>query len=85
MGQQDPKISCIGNDWSADNRTSSHHMRWSPRTPGLPRVPRLSAEDVRPRYQKGHCQLPSIAERDRSLKDKRHALQVPLHRFDSSG
>jgi glycosyltransferase involved in cell wall biosynthesis len=87
-GKDEPPILFFGNDWSAENRTSSHHMaRWlTPRRrvvyiecPGL-RAPKSSGRDLKKigakvlRFLRGPRVVPEGLE-------VWTLLQIPLHRF----
>jgi glycosyltransferase involved in cell wall biosynthesis len=82
-----PPIVYFGNDWSAENRTSSHHVaRWLARrttvvyfeTPGL-RAPKASSRDVRKVVRKvlGFLRGPRRQPEGLWLGT---LLQIPLHR-----
>src|SRR5262245_50927247 len=71
----------FGNDWLAENRTSSHHVaeRLAQRTrvlyvdsPGL-RAPKANVRD----FRKLFCKLLSMARRPRSVGDRMWQMSVP--------
>ena len=78
----------FGNDWSADNRTSSHHIaRWLARRnrvyyiecPGL-RAPKRSGRDAKKIWSKLWRFLRGVRTTPEGVRI-RTLLQVPLHRF----
>ncbi len=78
----------FGNDWSADNRTSSHHIaRWLARRhrvyyvecPGL-RAPKRSGRDARKVWSKLWRFLRGVRPTPQGVM-VRTLLQIPLHRF----
>ncbi len=78
----------FGNDWTAENRTSGHHIArclaqqyevYYIECPGM-RAPQRSARDVRKIFQKLWRSLRAPKEVLPNLKVKT-LLQVPLHRF----
>jgi glycosyltransferase involved in cell wall biosynthesis len=83
-----PPILYFGNDWSAENRTSSHHIaRWLARghkvyyieCPGL-RAPKTSGRD----FKKIGTKLARFVRGPRKVPEGLEVwtlLQVPLHRF----
>jgi glycosyltransferase involved in cell wall biosynthesis len=83
-----PAILYFGNDWSADNRTSSHHIaRWLSRghqvfyleCPGL-RAPKTSGRDFKKIFTKLWRFLRGAKQVEEGIK-VRTLLQLPLHRF----
>ncbi len=86
--QEQPTILYFGNDWNAENRTSSHHIaRWLARgyrvyyieCPGL-RAPKTSGRDLKKLWAKVVKFLSGARSVGPNLK-VRTLLQVPLHRF----
>src|SRR4051812_6926851 len=83
-----PAILYFGNDWFAENRTSSHHIaRWLAQgyrvyyieCPGL-RAPKTTGRDLKKIWTK----LTRFLAGSRPVGDNievRTLLQVPLHRF----
>ncbi len=78
----------FGNDWSADNRTSSHHIaRWLARRhlvyyiecPGL-RAPKRSGRDAKKVWSKLWRFLRGVRTTPEGVKVQT-LLQIPLHRF----
>ena len=78
----------FGNDWSADNRTSSHHIaRWLAKghrvyyieCPGL-RAPKTSGRDLKKLFAKLWRGLRGARVAEGGIK-VRTLLQLPLHRF----
>jgi Glycosyl transferases group 1 len=87
LGTQ-PTVLYFGNDWSADNRTSSHHIaRWLARRyrvyyiecPGL-RAPKRSGRDAKKIWSKVWRFLRGVRTMPEGVK-VRTLLQIPLHRF----
>ena len=87
-GDYCPPILFFGNDWDAENRTSSHHIaRWLARThrvyyiecPGL-RAPQGTGRDLRKIWKKlaRFSRGPQQVEKNLKVWS---LLQVPLHRF----
>ena len=86
--QEKHSILYFGNDWSADNRTSSHHIaRWLAQRqqvyyiecPGL-RAPKSSGRDLKKLFAKVCRALRGTRTVADGIK-VRTLLQVPLHRF----
>jgi glycosyltransferase involved in cell wall biosynthesis len=87
-GTESPPVLYFGNDWSAENRTSSHHVaRWLAggrkvyyvECPGL-RAPKGSGRDLK----KIGAKLVRFLRGPRPVPEGLHVwtlLQVPLHRF----
>jgi glycosyltransferase involved in cell wall biosynthesis len=78
----------FGNDWSADNRTSSHHIaRWLAKRhrvyyvecPGL-RAPKSSGRDIKKLFSKLWRGLRGARPTPEGVK-VRTLLQLPFHRF----
>jgi glycosyltransferase involved in cell wall biosynthesis len=78
----------FGNDWNAENRTSSHHVArqlaqhhdvYYVECPGL-RAPKGSGRDLKKVVQKLWRALAGVREVSPSLKVQT-LLQIPLHRF----
>jgi glycosyltransferase involved in cell wall biosynthesis len=78
----------FGNDWSADNRTSSHHIaRWLAKRhevyyvecPGL-RAPKTSGRDLRKLFAKVWRGLAGTRQTPEGIK-VRTLLQIPFHRY----
>lgn len=87
-GVERPTILYFGNDWFADNRTSSHHIaRWLSQRfrvyyvecPGL-RAPKRSGRDLRRIWTKLGRFLRGARTTEEGIKVQT-LLQVPLHRF----
>jgi glycosyltransferase involved in cell wall biosynthesis len=83
-----PAILYFGNDWAADNRTSSHHIaRWLAKRhrvyyvecPGL-RAPKTSGRDFKKLFAKLWRGLGGTRQADGGIK-VRTLLQLPFHRF----
>jgi glycosyltransferase involved in cell wall biosynthesis len=83
-----PTILYFGNDWAAENRTSSHHVaRWLAsrfrvvyvECPGL-RAPKGTARDLRKVAAKLRLALAGPRRQPEGL-DVQTLLQIPLHRF----
>ena len=83
-----PAILYFGNDWFAENRTSSHHIaRWLARRyrvyyiecPGL-RAPQGSGRDLKKLVQKLWKSLQGATRVPEGLKVKT-LFQIPFHRF----
>jgi glycosyltransferase involved in cell wall biosynthesis len=83
-----PTILYFGNDWAAENRTSSHHVaRWLAsryrvvyvECPGL-RAPKGTARDLRKVVTKLRLALAGPRPQPEGL-DVQTLLQIPLHRF----
>src|SRR4051812_35535662 len=86
LGRQ--TILYFGNDWSADNRTSSHHIaRWLAEQhdvyyvecPGL-RAPKTSGRDFKKLFAKLWRGLAGTRQTPEGVK-VRTLLQIPFHRF----
>ena len=84
-----PTILYFGNDWSAENRTSSHHVaRWLAaryhviyvECPGL-RAPKGTGRDVRKILGKVRLALAGPRPQPEGLSVQT-LLQIPLHRFE---
>ncbi len=84
-----PTILYFGNDWSAENRTSSHHVaRWLAghyrliyvECPGL-RAPKSTGRDLRKVAAKLRLALSGPRPQPEGLSVQT-LLQVPLHRFE---
>jgi glycosyltransferase involved in cell wall biosynthesis len=88
--EEKPAILYFGNDWLAENRTSSHHVaRWLARhyrvyyieAPGL-RAPKTSGRDLKKIFVKVGQFLRGVQRPEPDLDlGVRTLLQVPLHRF----
>src|SRR5260370_24399502 len=87
LNQEKPVILYFGNDWFADNRTSSHHIaRWLAKRyrvyylecPGL-RSPKRSGRDAKKLLNKVWRFLQGANQVDPNLK-VRTLLQLPFHR-----
>ena len=85
-----PPILYFGNDWYAENRTSSHHIaRWLSKDysvyyiecPGL-RAPQGSSRDIKKMAQKLLRSLRRPVSVPEGLKVKT-LFQIPFHRFAS--
>src|SRR5262249_29851148 len=83
-----PPIVYFGNDWFAENRTSSHHIaRWLAKghrvyyieCPGL-RAPKSSGRDLKKIGVKVGRFLQGVRPAEEGVR-VRTLLQVPLHRF----
>lgn len=83
-----PAILYFGNDWYAENRTSSHHIArqlaerhdvYYVECPGL-RAPKRSGRDLKKIWQKLRRFLAGAREVQPGLKVQT-LLQIPLHRF----
>ena len=83
-----PAVLYFGNDWFAENRTSSHHIaRWLARRyrvyyvecPGL-RAPQGSGRDLKKLVQKLWKSLQGATQVPEGLKVKT-LFQIPFHRF----
>jgi glycosyltransferase involved in cell wall biosynthesis len=83
-----PTILYFGNDWSAENRTSSHHVaRWLAsryrviyvECPGL-RAPKATGRDLRKLVAKLRLALAGPRPQPEGLSVQT-LLQIPLHRF----
>jgi len=83
-----PTILYFGNDWMAENRTSSHHVaRWLARryrviyveSPGL-RAPKGTGRDLKKLFNKVALALRGPRPQPEGLSVQT-LLQVPLHRF----
>lgn len=83
-----PTIVYFGNDWSAENRTSSHHVaRWLAtryrvlyvECPGL-RAPKGTGRDLRKLFAKLRLALAGPRPQPEGLSVQT-LLQIPLHRF----
>jgi glycosyltransferase involved in cell wall biosynthesis len=88
MQDQRPAILYFGNDWFAENRTSSHQIaRWLARRyrvfyiecPGL-RAPKSSGRDLKKIWTKLVRSVRGARQNEEGLS-VRTLLQVPLHRF----
>mgnify|MGYP001240625405 CR=1 FL=1 len=86
--QDEPAILYFGNDWAAENRTSSHHVaRWLAakysvyyvECPGL-RAPSGSSRDVKKLFRKLWNALRGMRSTKEGIKVGT-LLQVPFHRF----
>src|SRR5262245_57471218 len=86
--QREQVILYFGNDWSADNRTSSHHIaRWLANRhqvyyiecPGL-RAPKTSGRDLKKLFTKVWRFLRGTKKVAEGVK-VRTLLQLPFHRF----
>jgi glycosyltransferase involved in cell wall biosynthesis len=86
--ENDPPILFFGNDWFAENRTSSHQIaRWLARRyrvyyiecPGL-RAPKKSGRDLKKIWSKIRRFFAGARRVDEGIK-VRTLLQLPLHRF----
>ena len=84
-----PTILYFGNDWSGENRTSSHHVaRWLAaryrviyvECPGL-RAPKGTGRDLRKLAAKLRLALAGPRPQPEGLSVQT-LLQIPLHRFD---
>jgi glycosyltransferase involved in cell wall biosynthesis len=84
-----PTILYFGNDWSGENRTSSHHVaRWLAaryrviyvECPGL-RAPKGTGRDLRKLVAKVRLALGGPRPQPEGL-EVQTLLQIPLHRFD---
>jgi glycosyltransferase involved in cell wall biosynthesis len=84
-----PAILYFGNDWAAENRTSSHHVaRWLAaryrvvyvECPGL-RAPKGTARDLRKLVRKVRLALAGPRPQPEGLSVQT-LLQIPLHRFE---
>jgi glycosyltransferase involved in cell wall biosynthesis len=89
MGER-PAILYFGNDWAAENRTSSHHVaRWLAtrrrvvyvECPGL-RAPKGTSRDLRKLLAKVRLGLGGPRPQPEGLSVKT-LLQIPLHRFSA--
>ena len=87
-GKHDSVILYFGNDWFAENRTSSHHIaRWLARRhrvyyiecPGL-RAPQKSGRDIKKIWAKLQRFFAGSRTVEEGLK-VRTLLQLPFHRF----
>jgi glycosyltransferase involved in cell wall biosynthesis len=83
-----PTIIYFGNDWAAENRTSSHHVaRWLAKrydvvyveSPGL-RAPKGTGRDLRKLWSKVQLALRGPRQTPEGLAVQT-LLQIPLHRF----
>ena len=83
-----PTILYFGNDWAAENRTSSHHVaRWLAKrysviyveSPGL-RAPKGTGRDLKKLWSKVRLALGGPRSTPEGLKVQT-LLQIPLHRF----
>ena len=86
--EQEPVILYFGNDWFAENRTSSHHIaRWLSQNyrvyyvecPGL-RAPQGSSRDLKKLFQKLFRSLRGATAVKEGLKVKT-LFQIPFHRY----
>ena len=84
-----PTILYFGNDWSAENRTSSHHVaRWLAKryrviyieSPGL-RAPKGTGRDLKKLVAKVGLALRGPRPTDEGLSVQT-LIQIPLHRYD---
>lgn len=84
-----PTILYFGNDWSAENRTSSHHVaRWLARryrviyleSPGL-RAPKGTGRDLKKLVAKVGLALRGPRPTDEGLSVQT-LIQIPFHRFE---